>query len=59
MSIFHTTAILRLKYYTQKTNQFNLTTNRYTENDIKKFAEDTNIDVYYLRLEVRNFTCLI
>jgi FkbH-like protein len=30
----------------QKTNQFNLTTKRYTEGDIRKFLEDPNTNVY-------------
>ena len=33
-------AIDRLSQLTQKTNQFNLTTRRYTSNEIKKFIED-------------------
>jgi len=36
---------------TQKTNQFNLTTKRYTEQDIQSFISDDNADVFYLRLE--------
>ncbi len=32
--------IIRIVQMTQKTNQFNLTTHRYTESDIKKFRED-------------------
>jgi predicted enzyme involved in methoxymalonyl-ACP biosynthesis len=31
---------------TQKTNQFNLTTKRYTEGDILKFINESNSDVY-------------
>lgn len=35
-------AIPRISQLTLKTNQFNLTTKRYQENDIKKFAQDKN-----------------
>lgn len=34
--------IPRISQLTLKTNQFNLTTKRYQENDIKKFAQDKN-----------------
>lgn len=34
--------IARLSQMTQKTNQFNVTTKRYTEQDIKNFTEDAN-----------------
>ena len=37
--------IKRYAQMTQKTNQFNLTTIRYTENDIKKFLESSEYDV--------------
>ncbi len=37
--------IERAAQLTQKTNQFNLTTRRYTENDIKQMKEDKNIKV--------------
>jgi len=38
--------IPRMSQMTQKTNQFNLTTKRYTESDIQNFIEDRNTDVY-------------
>ena len=38
--------ISRISQMTQKTNQFNLTTKRYTEVEIKKFINDSDINVY-------------
>jgi len=38
--------IPRMSQISQKTNQFNLTTKRYTEGDIRKFLEDPNTNVY-------------
>jgi|APSaa5957512535_1039671.scaffolds.fasta_scaffold19236_3 FkbH-like protein len=38
--------IPRMSQITQKTNQFNLTTKRYTEGDIQNFINDPNSDVY-------------
>ena len=38
--------IPRMSQMTQKTNQFNLTTKRYTEGDILKFINESNSDVY-------------
>lgn len=46
-------AILRISQLTQKTNQFNLTTRRYTEGDIRAFAESPEADVFYLKLRDR------
>ncbi len=48
MSIFENdeTLIPRLAQLTQKTNQFNLTTNRYTEADIKNLMEKEAAKVY-------------
>ncbi len=43
--------IPRVAQLTQKTNQFNLTTIRYTENDIKSFVEDSNSIVYSFGLK--------
>lgn len=40
----------RIAQLTQKTNQFNLTTRRYSEADIKKFTEDSDVDVLSLQL---------
>jgi len=38
--------IARLAQLTQKTNQFNVTTKRYSESDIEKFMADENISVF-------------
>lgn len=43
-------SIPRVAQLSQRTNQFNLTTRRYSESDIKAFMNDPNIDVIYLRL---------
>lgn len=43
----------RIAQLTQKTNQFNLTTRRYTEADIAAFAADPRARVYGLRLRDR------
>ncbi|MFC1645685.1 HAD-IIIC family phosphatase [Candidatus Omnitrophota bacterium] len=40
----------RITQLTQKTNQFNLTTRRYSEADIKKYMEAMDVDVFSLRL---------
>ena len=40
VSVNDPSIIPRIAQLTQKTNQFNLTTKRYTENDIKKFIDD-------------------
>jgi FkbH-like protein len=42
--------IQRIAQLTQKTNQFNLTTRRYTEDDIRRFQDSGSADVLYLRL---------
>jgi len=42
--------IPRIAQLTQKTNQFNLTTNRYTEADIQNFVTDSKTQVLYLKL---------
>ena len=36
----------RMSQMSQKTNQFNLTTKRYTEGDILKFIDDPNVNVF-------------
>jgi len=41
----------RIAQMSQKTNQFNLTTKRYTETDIKNFCLNTNYHVYFLNLK--------
>lgn len=46
-------SISRIAQLTQKTNQYNLTTNRYSELDIKEFAASPDHDVLYLRLKDR------
>jgi FkbH-like protein len=38
--------ISRMSQMTQKTNQFNLSTKRYTEGDIRNFIDDLDSDVY-------------
>jgi FkbH-like protein len=42
-------AIPRIAQLTQKTNQFNLTTIRYSDEDIRRLAEDPSADVLHLR----------
>lgn len=46
-------SVPRVAQLTQKTNQFNLTTRRYTEADITAFAADPRVRVYGLRLRDR------
>lgn len=43
-------AIPRIAQLTQKTNQFNLTTKRYSEADIAEFVARQDADVFYLKL---------
>lgn len=45
--------IARIAQLTQKTNQFNLTTKRYTESDIRTMVEDRNFNVYSFELKDR------
>lgn len=45
--------IPRIAQLTQKTNQFNLTTKRYTESDIAAFSKSKNSDIIYAELEDR------
>jgi FkbH-like protein len=45
--------IPRVAQLTQKTNQFNLTTRRYSEGDIRRFIADPQRDVFRLRLKDR------
>ncbi len=42
--------IPRVAQLTQKTNQFNLTTRRYTESDIRAFIANPATDVFFLKL---------
>jgi FkbH-like protein len=46
-------AIARVAQLTQKTNQFNLTTRRYTEGDIRRFVESPAHDVFAIRVRDR------
>lgn len=46
-------SIPRIAQLTQRTNQFNLTTRRYTEADIKNFTRSQNHRVYYLKTQDR------
>jgi FkbH-like protein len=45
--------IPRIAQLTQKTNQFNLTTRRYSESDIRAFSVDPAVEVLYMRLRDR------
>ncbi|MDF9787832.1 HAD-IIIC family phosphatase [Polynucleobacter sphagniphilus] len=45
--------IPRFSQLTQKTNQFNLTTIRYSEGDISRMLADSSYGVYYLKLQDR------
>ena len=46
-------SIPRISQQTQKTNQFNLTTRRYSEAEIQEFVKSDNHDVVYLKLTDR------
>jgi FkbH-like protein len=46
-------SIPRVAQLTQKTNQFNLTTKRYTDADIRGLAEGKNSSILYLRVKDR------
>jgi FkbH-like protein len=45
--------IPRISQLTQRTNQFNLTTKRYNESQIKEMIEDPEKDVFYAKLKDR------
>ncbi len=45
--------IPRLAQLTQKTNQFNLTTKRYTEGDIQRFIDTPESEIFRVKLEDR------
>jgi FkbH-like protein len=47
------TTLARVAQLTQKTNQFNLTTTRYTEGQIRGFADATDSDVFYIQVADR------
>lgn len=51
LHIDHDPIINRLAQLTQKTNQFNLTTRRYTENDIQAFINSPDSRVYAIEYE--------
>ena len=44
-------SIPRISQLTQRTNQFNLTTKRYTEADIQSFSDNPDSDVFSIRLK--------
>lgn len=46
-------SLARVAQLTQKTNQFNLTTRRYTESDIRRFVESADHDVLAVRVRDR------
>jgi len=46
-------SIPRIAQLTQKTNQFNLTTRRYSEDDVRLMTEDPRTDVFYTSLRDR------
>lgn len=46
-------SVPRISQLTQRTNQFNLTTRRYSEAEIKEMLDDPDVDVRYLRLKDR------
>ena len=43
----------RISQLTQRTNQFNLTTRRYAESDIKRFMEGVDSEVFYVSMKDR------
>ena len=47
----HSFTLPRIAQLTQKTNQFNMTTRRYSEADLRKFAESKSFGVWSFRLE--------
>jgi len=46
-----TFAIPRVSQLTQKTNQFNMTTKRYQDEDIRRFSEDKDIFMFSVKVE--------
>jgi FkbH-like protein len=46
-------SIPRISQLTQRTNQFNLTTKRYSESEIKELSQSKDADVFYLHLNDR------
>ena len=53
IKIADTFSIPRIAQLTQKTNQFNLTTRRYSDAEIRRFAESDTSDVLYAALKDR------
>jgi len=51
ISNIKTSQIARVAQLTQKTNQFNLTTKRYTENDISNFVANENAAIFSLSVK--------
>ena len=47
------TAVSRVAQLTQKTNQFNLTTKRYSESDIREFMNSKEVEVLFVKLKDR------
>ena len=44
-------SVSRIAQMTQKTNQFNLTTKRYTESDIVQYIEDSNFEILSISVQ--------
>ena len=55
LDVFYATPsdVARVAQLTQKTNQFNLTTRRYSDADIFKFLDDTSFDIFAARVKDR------
>ena len=55
LDVFYATPsdVSRVAQLTQKTNQFNLTTQRYSDADISKFLDDTSFDIFASRVKDR------
>lgn len=47
------TVVSRVAQLTQKTNQFNLTTKRYSESDIREFMNSKKVEVLFVKLKDR------
>lgn len=46
-------SVPRVAQLTQRTNQFNLTTKRYSESDIRRYLSSNDYEVFYLKLKDR------
>jgi FkbH-like protein len=53
IGLLDSTSIARISQLVQKTNQFNLTTHRHSEGNIRAFAESSEFDVFYIKLSDR------